>query len=178
PGPCRAALAAILVARWAGLSDEAIRSGLEDARPRPLRMEPRRLGPARALLDTYNASPESSLDAIRFVLSLPGVGRRWLAFGEMRELGARTEAEHERVGREAAGFDGAFLFGEGCRSVLEGLTLAGAKTEAALFRTHRALAEALADRLGDGDLVLFKGSRRSEMERAFTLCHDRLGEGG
>ena len=177
-GPCRAALAAALVGRTLGLAGGAIRDALESARPRPLRMQPCRLGPARALLDCYNASPESSREAVRFLLSLPPRGRRWLAFGEMRELGARSAEEHRRLGEEAAGFDGAFLFGEGCRPVLEGLALAGAKTEAALFPTREELALSLAERLERDDLVLFKGSRGSEMERAFALCRDRLARGG
>jgi UDP-N-acetylmuramoyl-tripeptide--D-alanyl-D-alanine ligase len=170
-GALYAASAACLVARGLGVRGDAARAALERARPRPLRMEPRSLGPATAILDCYNASPESSLLAIDFLMSIACRGRRWLAFGEMRELGEQSEEAHRRVGERAAGFDGAFFLGQGCAPALEEYgRRAGAGRPARLYRSGEELASDLAPRLGEGDVVLFKGSRLTAMEKVFDEC--------
>jgi UDP-N-acetylmuramoyl-tripeptide--D-alanyl-D-alanine ligase len=170
-GALHAAAAACLVARTLGIPGEKVRGALELARPRPLRMEPRPLGPATAILDCYNASPESSLLAIEFVQSIACTGRRWLAFGEMRELGDRTEEAHRRIGESAAGFDGAFFLGHGSAPALEAYgKRAGSGRPARLYTGSAEMAADLAERLGEGDVILFKGSRWSAMERVYEEC--------
>jgi UDP-N-acetylmuramoyl-tripeptide--D-alanyl-D-alanine ligase len=118
-GALLGALAASLVSSSLGVDGRLAHRALEAALPRPLRMEPRSLGGATALLDCYNASPESSIAAVDFLLDLPRTGRRWLAFGEMRELGARSEEAHRTLGARAAGLDGVFFLGDGCVPALE-----------------------------------------------------------
>jgi UDP-N-acetylmuramoyl-tripeptide--D-alanyl-D-alanine ligase len=134
-------------------------------------MEPRSLGPATAILDCYNASPESSLLAIDFLLSVACTGRRWLAFGEMRELGERSEEAHRLVGQRAAGFDGAFFLGDACAPALDAYGKgAGTGRPAHLYADRKELAADLAPRLREGDVVLFKGSRLTAMEKVFEEC--------
>ncbi len=170
-GALHAAAAACLVSRTLGIQGDQARRALERARPRPLRMEPRSLGPATAILDCYNASPESSLLAIDFLLSVACAGRRWLAFGEMRELGERSEEAHRLIGQRAAGFDGAFFLGSACAPALEAYGKgAGAGRPARLYADRKELAADLAPRLREGDVVLFKGSRLTAMEKVFEDC--------
>lgn len=170
-GPLMAALAAALVGKTMGVSGEAVRASLEDARPRPLRMEPRPLGVATALLDCYNASPESSLAAIEFLVSIPRTGNRWLVFGEMRELGDQAAGAHARVGERAAELDGAFFLGDGCVPALEAFRHAArSPRRSAIYRSGEDLAEDLCGVLGDGDVVLFKGARLMAMERVYDAC--------
>lgn len=178
PGALKAALAGILVARELKISGETVRDVLSKARPRALRMEPSRLGNATALLDCYNASPESSISAVEFMLSLPCSGRRYLAFGEMRELGEKSEEAHRHLGEKAAGFDGVFFLGDRCRPAVDRYRNAGGKGIVKLYTEHEALSEDLMSRLGDSDLVLFKGSRVMEMERVFELCRKASAEKG
>lgn len=178
PGALRSALAAILVAKSLGVSGETVRGVIARATPRTLRMEPRRLGGATALLDCYNASPESSLAAIDFLLQVPCEGSRWLLFGEMRELGANSEAAHRQVGKQASGVDGAFFLGSGCEPALAAFRGSGGKGLARLYDRHEEMARDLLDHLGDRDLVLFKGARAMEMEKVFELCQSALTGGG
>jgi UDP-N-acetylmuramoyl-tripeptide--D-alanyl-D-alanine ligase len=174
-GPLMAALAASLVAKSVGVPGESVRRSLEEARPRPLRMEPRPLGPATALLDCYNASPESSLAAIEFLLSIPRTGRRWLAFGEMRELGEQSAEAHARVGERAAALDGAFFLGDGCAPALDAYRrVVPDRPAAAIYRSIDDLAKDLCAVLGEGDVVLFKGARLMAMERVFEACLQNL----
>jgi len=171
-GPLNAALAACLVGTTLGVPGEAVRRSLEEARPRPLRMEPRPLGGATAFLDCYNASPESSLSAIDFLGSVPRTGRRWLAFGEMRELGARGAEAHARVGARAADvFDGAFFLGKGCAPADEAFRSAAILGRSAnLYDSADDLAKDLAGRVSPGDVVLFKGARLMAMEKVYETC--------
>lgn len=178
-GALHAAAAACLVARTLGIPGESVRGALELARPRPLRMEPRPLGPATAILDCYNASPESSLLAIEFIESIACTGRRWLAFGEMRELGERSEEAHRRIGEAAAGCDGAFFLGRGCAPALEAYGMrAGTGRPARLYTESSEMAADLTEHLGNGDVILFKGSRWSAMERVYEECLTRLAARG
>lgn len=174
-GALLGALAACLVARSLGVAGELARRALEKASPRPLRMEPRPLAGATAILDCYNASPESSHTAVAFLLDLPRTGRRWLAFGEMRELGARSEEAHRLLGERAADLDGVFFLGEGCRPALAGFRAKSPDGRfAELYQETEQMALAIARRLKPGDVVLFKGSRAMAMERVFEACKRHL----
>ena len=174
PGALRSALAAILIGRSLGVPGQTVRGVLARAVPRALRMEPRRLGTATALLDCYNASPESSLAAIDFLLRVPCEGSRWLVFGEMRELGDGSDDAHRQVGERAAGADGAFFLGAGCEPAVAALLRAGGKRIVRLHTRHEELADDLLGHLAEGDLVLFKGARAMEMEVVFDLCQRAL----
>jgi len=109
--------------------------------------------------DSYNASPESMAAAFAVAAERPA-RRRLAVLGEMRELGAIAEAEHERIGRLAAEtFDAVAVMDGGHATKLA--AVAGAEP-------LRDLAEAEAwvrEHAGDGDLVLVKGSRGVRLER-------------
>jgi UDP-N-acetylmuramoyl-tripeptide--D-alanyl-D-alanine ligase len=174
-GTLLGALAACLVARTLGVPGGLARRALEAASPRPLRMEPRPLAGATAMLDCYNASPESSHAAVAFLLDLPRTGRRWLAFGEMRELGARSEEAHRLLGERAADLDGVFFLGEGCRPALDGFRGRAAEGRfAELYEDVDEMALEISRLLQPGDVVLFKGSRAMAMERVFEACTKHL----
>lgn len=178
-GALLAALAASLVGRTLGVSGKTVAQAIEEARPRPLRMEPRPLLEATALLDCYNASPESSLMAVDFLRSVPVAGKRWLVFGEMRELGARADEAHRRVGQEAAELDGAFFLGEGCLAAVDAFrAVAGPGRIAILHTDIGRCARDLSTRLGKGDAVLFKGSRAMAVERVYEACLRGAAGGG
>ncbi len=178
-GALLGALAGCLVGGALGVGRDALVRALEAARPRPLRMEPRPLLGATALLDCYNASPESSMMAVEFLRSVPVAGKRWLVFGEMRELGARSEEAHRNLGAAAAQLDGAFFLGEGCAPALEAFRAAGGTDRfGALYVDVERCAKDLTARLGEGDAVLFKGSRLMAMERVYEACASGAGRQG
>ena len=71
------------------------------------------------LNDSYNANPESMRAAIDALVSIgadPAVRRTVAVLGEMRELGADSEASHREIGEYAAGrVDQLLVVGQGAR---------------------------------------------------------------
>jgi UDP-N-acetylmuramoyl-tripeptide--D-alanyl-D-alanine ligase len=158
------ALAAAAVAACAGLSGDAIASGL--ARPvlTPHRSQLIRAGGWTILDDSYNASPDAVLAALGLLAELPG--RRIAVLGEMLELGEAAAAEHHRVGLGVASVaDRLIVVGADAAGVAEG-ALAGGLAADRIDRVadrDEALTVLLA-RLRDGDTVLVKASRGAALD--------------
>lgn len=123
------------------------------------------------MVDTYNASPDSTVAALRALGEGPCGGRRIAVLGEMRELGVYTEGGHRAVGRALgmSAVDVAVLTG-GPTRFMESEALAGG------YPSERMVVFAELDLAGlrawlerevrAGDVVLVKGSRALGLERA------------
>ena len=160
------ALAAVAIGREAGLDDTLIAGGLAEPGGLPLRMQLERWGEVVALVDCYNANPESVLSATGTLSSLAGVRRRIAVLGEMLELGESSRVLHAEVGRELARRDAVDLVvtvGEGAEPIAEGAAEAGLPTER--FTDRREAIEWLVGGLEPGDAILFKASRGAALER-------------
>lgn len=97
----RALEAAAAVGRLMGLNDAQIQAGVQAFRPVSGRMNPLPgVNGALIIDDTYNSSPDAVIAALNTLAELPG--KRIAILGTMNELGDHSEAEHRRVGREAA----------------------------------------------------------------------------
>ena len=121
--------------------------------------------------DAYNANPDSMRAALKALASIgrgrPG-SRTVAVLGEMRELGAATQAEHDAVGRLAVRLDihQLVVVGEPARAMHLGALLEGSWGEESVFVPDAAAAEAwLADHLRPGDVVLFKASNAVQLSR-------------
>ncbi|MCY3881946.1 MAG: UDP-N-acetylmuramoyl-tripeptide--D-alanyl-D-alanine ligase [Chloroflexi bacterium] len=126
---------------------------------------------ARILDDTYNASPASVAGALELLRGLGG--RRIALLGEMAELGARSEAEHRRIGTIAAGCcDVLVAAGEACRAVFEEALGAGLG-ESHWFETKDQAAAFAAGLARDGDHILVKASRGQAFEELIPLLEGR-----
>lgn len=127
-------------------------------------------GGSIVLLDeSYNASPP----AVRAALAvLAGIeteahGRRIAVLGDMRELGAASEAAHAGL-RDAvveAGLDRVFLVGPEMTALRRVLPLG---LVAAHGDRSEDVAEAVADAIRPGDVVLVKGSLGTNMKPVVT----------
>ncbi|MBS1721865.1 MAG: UDP-N-acetylmuramoyl-tripeptide--D-alanyl-D-alanine ligase [Armatimonadetes bacterium] len=164
------ASAAMLAAHVAGASVEAAAEGLQDAHLPPMRLEVLAVNGATILLDTYNASPDSTVAAIQTLSELTVGGRRLAVLGEMRELGEFAESGHRMVGKAlaTAPVDRVFLTGGPTRFIADEATMAGypsqnitSEEELDIEHVRRFLGE-----LQEGDVVLIKGSRALGLERA------------
>ena len=125
-----------------------------------------RSGGVRVLEDVYNANADSMIAALETLCELPLQGRRVAVLGDMAELGAHSEAAHAEAGRRAAELGVGQLFAIGS---MASVTAASAR-QAGLNRVieYAGVAEAAAsvrNFLKAGDVVLFKGSRSSRLER-------------
>lgn len=159
------ALAATALALGAGIPLALIAQGLNAARPVAGRMNLHRLPNGVTLIDdSYNANPGSLIAAFD-TLATSG-GERWLALGDMRELGADAPALHADIGRRAKASGIARLYALGALSASAANAFGeGART----FDDHAALAAALRADLSAASApqtlrVLVKGSRGSAMD--------------
>lgn len=118
--------------------------------------------------DTYNASPVAAEEALSTLTHLPHRGRRIAVLGDMLELGAYSVVEHKKTGVLAAeSTDLLVTVGMRARKIAEGAREAGMPDER-ILSFDRALdaAEHLKSVVGEGDIVLVKGSQGMRLERA------------
>lgn len=120
--------------------------------------------------DSYNASPQSTLAALKVLSMLWPLGRRIAILGDMLELGILTEEGHRQVGREAAKICH-YLITVGSASKFTAEEARKIKGQAAVFEFEEGkeieAAKFVQNKiLREGDLVLIKGSRRMHLERA------------
>ena len=124
---------------------------------------------ATAIVDAYNASPQSMQAGLDYLAASAPRQRRLAVLGCMLELGAAAPALHRQLGRQAraAGVDSLAALGEHAAEIVKGFG-----REAAAFtqdQTQEAAAW-LRPRLTPRSWVLFKGSRGLAVERV----HDAL----
>ncbi len=162
------AAAALLVADSAGVKLSDAVEAIQEVDLPPMRMEMVNFGPAKVLLDTYNASPDSMVAALRTLAELPCEGRRFAVIGEMKELGSMSELGHRQVGRELAKtpLDTVLLFGNDTHWVRAEAMQAGFSPEKLIEATTLHEVRSFLEDLKSGDLVLLKGSRALGLEQA------------
>lgn len=167
------ALAAATLAYAAGAGVDAIVAGLQSAEAVGGRLL-RRESPRGWTLfdDSYNANPGSALAAVATLALQPG--ERWLALGDMGELGPDSAALHARVGRAAReqGIARVYTVGKLAARAADAFG-----TDAYVFPDQAALVAALRRDLHAGVSLLVKGSHASHMENVVAALLDD-GKGG
>jgi UDP-N-acetylmuramoyl-tripeptide--D-alanyl-D-alanine ligase len=155
------ACAAAAIASVLGIDIEQIRRGLESVVPVSGRLQPVRSATGAVLFDdSYNANPVSVRAAAEFLAAQQG--RSWLVLGDMAELGSDAGLLHAHTGwviREA-GVDRLLATGPLSKNAVESFG-----DDGRWFDSIDALADFVIDSVGDGDVVLVKGSRSMGMER-------------
>ncbi len=173
------ALAACAAGRALGMSFEEINRGLENIRPEKGRLAKLRGRNESTLIDdTYNASPDATLSALRVLMSLDG--ERHIAFlGDMLELGDKEVEEHTRVLSDAASkVDFVHAVGRIMARAFETLS-PSQRQKITLHLTSLGVAEELRnggiEEPTAGDVILVKGSQGTRMERiSEALLHPDL----
>ncbi len=124
-------------------------------------------GPGGSLLldDTYNAAPPSVIAALNLLEELEG--RHIAVLGDMLELGEFEERGHRMVGARAAQVvEQLITVGERARWIGDEAIRAGLpQNELIALEDSDQAIEHLRDRIGQGDVVLIKGSRGISMDR-------------
>ncbi len=155
------ALAAIAAATALNIDSRQIIDGLESMQAVGGRLQARRgINDATVIDDSYNANPASMGAGIRVLAECEG--QRYLALGDMGELGADAAELHRQVGSEAreAGIDGLYATGTLSRGAVEAFGENGH-----FFEQQQQLIAALLPQMKSDVTVLVKGSRSSRMER-------------
>ncbi|MDD5039968.1 MAG: Mur ligase family protein [Patescibacteria group bacterium] len=162
------ALAAIAVGISLGMNLADISAALKLFKSPPGRM---RLLPGikRTSLidDSYNSSPMAAKAALRVVKDIQISGKKFIALGDMLELGAYTEEGHRDVGAAAAGVaDVLVCVGERAAMIADEAKKRGMSEDRVFhFGSTLEAGKFIQDRLRQGDMVLVKGSQGARMER-------------
>ena len=117
--------------------------------------------------DTYNASPDSMREALALLGRFPGA-HKLAVLGDMLELGAVSDAEHQAIGRQAAslGVNHLVTVGPSGKIIAEAALAAGLPEERVIsFDTSAQATVTVQELMREGSVVLVKGSQGVRMER-------------
>lgn len=117
------------------------------------------------LNDCYNSNPEAAKAMIDTLAALPGT-RKFAVLGEMLELGTWAEQMHREVGAyaAAAGIQTVIGIRGAARHLVDAARDAGAESH--FFEDPAEAGEALRSLAHSGDVMLYKGSRGTRVEKA------------
>jgi UDP-N-acetylmuramoyl-tripeptide--D-alanyl-D-alanine ligase len=155
------ALAATAAALAAGASLDDIKRGLESMLPVAGRLQWKQgMCGVRILDDTYNANPASLAAALDVLAACEG--ERYLALGDMAELGAQAHAYHQQAGTRAreCGVQQLYAVGENTKYAVSAFGERGHH-----FAAQDALIAQLKHDLHENVVLLVKGSRSAHMEK-------------
>ena len=162
------ALAALAVCHVLGLRQNEAEEGLQRYAGERMRMNIFDRRGIKIINDVYNAAP-ASMKAALSVLAELGSGRRTVAvLGDMLELGDWSRDAHLDVGRQVGTLKIGLLLaiGHDAGGYVSGALEMGMKRDKVQgYATMEEAADALADCLEPGDVVLFKASRGLHLER-------------
>ena len=122
------AAAAAAAAIAAGLGFAAIRKGLENYVPPPMRLQELRIKGATVILDAYNSNPQSVASALKEMTGRPKP--LYLMLGDMKELGKFSKHYHTDLGAALAhmGAEKVFLAGPEMQAAADAYLRAGGKS--------------------------------------------------
>jgi UDP-N-acetylmuramoyl-tripeptide--D-alanyl-D-alanine ligase len=119
--------------------------------------------------DSYNSSPKPAIAALKVTSEIPAKsGKRLAILGDMAELGSHTVDGHREVGRAVVQFrfDILITVGEKARDIGRGAQEAGLSPDKIFnFSSADEAKRFIQSRIGQGDLVLVKGSQSIRMEK-------------
>jgi UDP-N-acetylmuramoyl-tripeptide--D-alanyl-D-alanine ligase len=173
------ALAAIASANFLGLDLKIIRQALTNFTLPKMRMQYQQLQGVEVINDSYNANPSSVLSALGFFAQYPTSGRRIFVFGDMLELGKKSQRLHRMIGEKVAGSGIDIFVTVGKASHLSAQEAMRKKMPGKfVWRcvSPEQASSVLAHLARRRDAILIKGSRKICMERAlacFTTSYIR-----
>ena len=167
PGRHNAVNAALAIAAgdMLGVSADEEERGLAAANLTGSRLKKRSNGRLSVIDDTYNASPDSMKSALRVLDRSRCTGKKIAILGDMYELGDDSDKEHLGVGIFAGGLDIDILIaiGENAAKICEGAE--GGRPQTIYYKNKEAFYPDKDSIVGDGDIILVKGSRGMKMEQ-------------
>lgn len=161
------ALAAFCVGLELGIVPEKIVEGIAKYKPDGLRQNIVESKGRTFLVDCYNASPDSIRSALDVLSDISVKGKRYCVLADMLELGKMSKMLHRIVGEYVADSKADMLlcFGDESKYYIDGAVKKGFDSSKCIhFETKEELTEYLEEKLVEGDMVLFKGSRGTKLE--------------
>ena len=113
--------------------------------------------------DTYNANPNSMLNALEMTNKIFPSKTKIAVLGDMLELGEIEKDEHEKLGNNLVknGFDRVFIYGNNYDNYKRGIS---GKIELEKINSHAEIANYINLKKISDTVILVKGSRGSKME--------------
>ncbi len=120
--------------------------------------------------DSYNSSPESAISAIEVLqqIKVEANAEKYAVLGDIAEIGHYTEEGHKLVGRKVAqsGIKHLIAVGEKARNFITGAKEAGMEDDYIFyFDKAEEAGHFLQNRIGEGDVLLVKGSQVARLEK-------------
>lgn len=156
-------MAAILVARTLGLSDEEIRRGFTLVQPTKWRTQLELIGKCKILNDAYKSNPESALAALDTFEELK-CDEKIVVFGDMFDLGEDTKQIHYQLGCDVAKYTCNLLLciGELSQEIQKGAASLGVNAQ--WVKTSEELVSILKPYMQRKCMILVKGSRGMHLD--------------
>ncbi len=156
------AMAAVAAGLHFGVDVEDIVYALISYQPANNRSQVESIGSYTVIVDAYNANPSSMYAAITNMCGLKA-DNKVVILGAMRELGAESEAEHEKVVQMVRdnAIDQVYFYGNEYEH-----TTADAKD---VYIDFDAMAQSIMHTLKPNSTILLKGSRSMKMERVLEV---------
>jgi UDP-N-acetylmuramoyl-tripeptide--D-alanyl-D-alanine ligase len=170
-------LAAIAVAHALGIAPARLSAAVGSLAIGKMRGERSERNGVTIINDCYNANPEAMHSMLELLRETPG-RRRIAVLGEMLELGREAETLHRGIGQSAAepGIDALVGVRGAARFMVEEAMKAGMSDSAAhFFETSEQAGDFLNGVVRPGDVILFKGSRGVEVEKAIDRAFSERG---
>lgn len=168
----RNALAAASVGLYFGLTEKEIARALSNYSAFDKRMQVINSAGLVFINDTYNSNPDSFIPAVETMnhIAANEKKRRFVAMGDMLELGLESETMHQELLMNLLDFDieGIFTMGKASNNAAELLAEKGFD-KVHPCTSHEQLATELKAMAKPGDIVLLKGSRGMQMERVLAF---------
>lgn len=160
------ALAAVACAHLVGVEVAEATQALASYIPPRGRLERQIVRGIRFINDAYNANPASARTAVEALLQWAGPSRRFVVFGDMRELGMNEAQYHAELGAWLGQLpiDGVLTLGPLAQHLLMAARASGLQ-RGWHCETFDEVSDRLQTLLQPGDVVLLKGSRAMRMER-------------
>ncbi len=161
-------LAGIAVAEAFGIQASQLEDAIRSLAPGKMRGERITHNGITIFNDCYNSNPDAARAMLEVLRDTTGV-HHIAVLGEMLELGRWSEPLHRDVGRYAAEYGISVLVGirGAAQSMIDAAMEAGLAKDAAYFFENPVDAGALVRKIAQpGDIILFKGSRGTQVERA------------
>ena len=172
-------LAALAACRGLGLSIEEVLPAVSRLKPAQRRMERHELGGLTLIDDSYNANPESAAAGVRVLAGMCGYRRRVLVLGDMLELGEASDRLHKQLGERVAQseIDLLLLVGPLSSAIGAGALEAGfPESRVQHFEDTEEAVRRIGGLVGEGDVMLVKGSRRTGLDRLVSQLLGRAQE--
>ncbi|MNJ47804.1 UDP-N-acetylmuramoyl-tripeptide--D-alanyl-D-alanine ligase [compost metagenome] len=161
-------LAALIVARHYGVTEDNIVQGLVSLQLTGMRIEIIACDNGVTILnDAYNASPTSMKAAIDVLQNMNGYHKKIAILGDMLELGAQEQQFHMEIGRllNQSKIDYLFTIGDLGKCIAAGARERLDENNIYAYTNKVELAHKLEEMLSPNDVVLVKASRGMALEK-------------